>query len=128
MACAFSGGLCLFHISLLIAVFVLRYEFHEHEERIKIFVVYALCENFLTFYLFGVDKQRAIDGEWRISEMNLHICTLFGAAGAFLGMLWFHHKTSKKDFIEASVFLGVLCAGFYILLGLYMFKWSNKFD
>lgn len=53
--------------------------------------------------LMGMDKQRAIHHQWRISESTLMGVALCGGAlGVVLGMFLFHHKTNKPLF-----FLGV---------------------
>lgn len=55
--------------------------------------------NLFTFFLFGLDKRRAVCGKWRVSEKTLLIfCALFGAAGGWTGMKLFHHKTRKPRF------------------------------
>ena len=53
----------------------------------------------MVFTLYGVDKWKAKRQKWRISEMTLlGMAFVFGAAGAFVGMLLFHHKTRKWKF------------------------------
>lgn len=62
-------------------------------------LVYFLCLcSIITFVLFGLDKGRAINHRWRISECTLLIASLFGGIGGLLGMLLFHHKTRKWKF------------------------------
>lgn len=51
------------------------------------------------FFLYGIDKYRAIRGDWRISERRLLIFAIFGAPGALAGMLVFRHKIRKLKFI-----------------------------
>ena len=53
-----------------------------------------------TFILYGVDKNRAIRGKYRIKEGNLLFITLFfGALGGLLSMYLFRHKTQKWYFV-----------------------------
>lgn len=60
---------------------------------------YYLAINILTFILWGVDKQRAKSGQWRISERTLiTLACMGGAGGALSGMLGFRHKTRKPRF------------------------------
>lgn len=60
---------------------------------------YLLFINFITFFLFGYDKRKARKNEWRISEKTLLLLAAAGgAAGAWLGMYVFRHKTMKKKF------------------------------
>lgn len=55
--------------------------------------------NLLTFFLFGLDKRRAVREKWRVSEKTLLLfCALFGAAGGWVGMKLFRHKTRKPRF------------------------------
>lgn len=45
------------------------------------------------------DKMRAKKNGWRIPEANLFLLAFLGGAiGGFLGMLAFHHKTTKFYF------------------------------
>lgn len=59
----------------------------------------GLVMSVLSFSLMGVDKRRAQQGRWRISERTLLLCAgLFGALGGVLGMRCFHHKTRHNKF------------------------------
>ncbi|MEE3453120.1 DUF1294 domain-containing protein [Dialister sp.] len=61
--------------------------------------IYILIINILAFCLYGIDKWKAVRGAWRLSEMTLLLAAfLGGAAGAFLGMRIFHHKTRHWKF------------------------------
>lgn len=70
--------------------------------------------NIIVFALFGIDKQKAKRGKWRISERTLILCAfLMGAPGAGAGMSVFRHKTKKPLFricipLAVIVNLGVL--------------------
>lgn len=53
----------------------------------------------VTFLAFACDKWRASRSGWRIPESTLAILgALGGWPGGLLGMLMFHHKTSKWMF------------------------------
>ncbi len=52
----------------------------------------------VSFFLFGVDKRRAVRGEFRVRERTLLFSALLGGPGAFWGMRVFHHKTRKPLF------------------------------
>ena len=56
--------------------------------------MYLIAVNVLAFILYGLDKKRARNREWRISEKTLiGIAVIGGSIGAILGMHIFHHKT-----------------------------------
>ena len=63
-------------------------------------IVYILiCINVLTFLVYGIDKWKAKQGSWRISEATLlTLAVVGGSIGALLGMKVWHHKTMHKKF------------------------------
>ena len=63
-------------------------------------IVYILIViNVLTFVVYGIDKWKAKQGRWRISEGTLLILAIIGGSiGALLGMKVWHHKTKHKKF------------------------------
>lgn len=63
-------------------------------------MLYAiLVINIAAFLVYGVDKLKAVNGWWRIPEwVLLGLVAVGGAAGAYLGMLLFRHKTRKPLF------------------------------
>lgn len=55
--------------------------------------------NLWTFMLFGLDKIRAEEGTWRVSEGTLlGWAFLGGTIGAYTGHALFRHKTRKQPF------------------------------
>lgn len=73
-----------------------------------IWIVYLML-NVIAFSLFGLDKQRARRGLWRIRESVLLAVTwLMGGLGAWLGMRVFRHKTQKRAFVVSSSVATVL--------------------
>ena len=53
--------------------------------------------NVLTFLVYGIDKWKAKQGSWRISEATLLLLAVIGGSiGALLGMQVWHHKTMHK--------------------------------
>lgn len=71
-------------------------------------IVSLLALNLFTFFLYFLDKRRAIRRKWRIPEKILILATLsFGGLGAVLGMFCLRHKTRKIKFKIAG-FVGVL--------------------
>ena len=61
-------------------------------------IVYILiCINIVTFVVYGIDKWKAKQGSWRISEATLlSLAVIGGSIGALLGMKVWHHKTMHK--------------------------------
>ena len=60
---------------------------------------YLIVINILTFLVYGIDKWKAKQGSWRISEVSLLILAVIGGCiGALLGMKIWHHKTMHKKF------------------------------
>lgn len=60
---------------------------------------YLIVINILTFLVYGIDKWKAKQGSWRISEATLLILAVIGGSiGALLGMRVWHHKTMHKKF------------------------------
>ena len=61
--------------------------------------LYYLCVNIVAFILYGLDKKYAREGRWRIPEKTLlGIAMIGGAAGAWIGMQTFRHKTKHLSF------------------------------
>ena len=63
-------------------------------------IVYILiCINIVTFFVYGIDKFKAKQGSWRISEATLLTLAIIGGSiGALLGMQVWRHKTMHKKF------------------------------
>ena len=63
-------------------------------------ILYILIAiNVLTFLVYGIDKWKAKQGSWRISEATLLTLAIIGGSlGALLGMKMWHHKTMHKKF------------------------------
>ena len=63
------------------------------------FLYYLIAINIVTFLVYGIDKWKAKQGSWRISEAILLILAVIGGSiGALLGMKVWHHKTMHKKF------------------------------
>ena len=71
------------------------------------FIIYCLVFiNAAAFMLYGIDKHKAVKGKFRIPEATLlGVAFIGGAAGAFLGMQLFRHKTRKPKFLLVPLFL-----------------------
>ena len=65
----------------------------------RIIGIYYICVNIIAFILYGLDKKYAREGRWRIPEKTLlGIALIGGAAGAWIGMQTFRHKTKHMSF------------------------------
>ena len=69
-------------------------------ERMTQTIIYILiCINVVTFLVYGIDKWKAKQGSWRISEATLLLLAVIGGSiGALLGMQVWHHKTMHLKF------------------------------
>lgn len=64
-------------------------------------MIYVIAVNILALAMYGTDKSRSRKtGKRRISEAALlRVCFFGGAAGAFIGMQLFRHKTNHTKFV-----------------------------
>lgn len=63
----------------------------------KIWIVYGII-NGITFFIYGIDKLKAIGNKFRIPEKTLIGLAFIGPFGGLLGMYGFRHKTRKPKF------------------------------
>lgn len=62
-----------------------------------------------SFAAYGLDKTRAIKGEWRTSEARLHFVDIMGGViGGLVGQQYFRHKTSKLSFMRTTFTIAAL--------------------
>ena len=60
---------------------------------------YLIVITIVTFLVYGIDKWKAKQGSWRISEASLLILAVIGGSiSALFGMKVWHHKTMHKKF------------------------------
>ena len=74
----------------------------------------------IAFLAMGIDKARAQDRAWRVPEKTFYSLGLVGGAfGLVIGMIAFHHKTTKSSFVGIA----------YILAGLWLgiLLWAKSF-
>lgn len=78
--------------------------------------------NLWTFMLFGLDKIRAEEGSWRVSEGTLLLWAFLGGTiGAYTGRALFRHKTRKQPFSSSlhqtaifQIFAAALAGGWML--------------
>lgn len=86
-------------------------------------IMALLILNLWTFMLFGIDKIRAEEGSWRISEDTLLAWAIFGGTiGAYAGRAFFRHKTRKQPFSSnlhqtaiCQLFIAAFASGWFLL-------------
>lgn len=78
-------------------------------------IVLYLIANLCVFVLYGADKRRARNGDWRIPERILLVSALIGPFGAWAGMRVLRHKTKKILFYLVPVFLVLHIVGILYL-------------
>lgn len=77
-------------------------------------LAYLTVMSLIGFILMGMDKKRAIKGQWRIPERTLIIqAFLGGGLGTLIAMYAFRHKTKHIKFIflvplAALIYLAVI--------------------
>jgi uncharacterized membrane protein YsdA (DUF1294 family) len=88
---------------------------------------WLLTAGTIGFLAMGVDKARAVGGEWRIPEATLLAISLVGGSfGVAVGAVVFHHKTSKLGFLVLFLptvivwLLALQTVGFLDCLGTYL--------
>ncbi len=71
----------------------------------------------ISFVYMYIDKQKAIKGQWRISEKSFLILAVIGGSiGIFLGMRMFRHKTKHEAFkvgIPLLFLVQIILIGYY---------------
>lgn len=83
----------------------------------KNIIIYLCVINIVSFFLYGLDKQKAKRRKWRIPEATLlGVAFMGGSIGAFLGIQIFHHKTKKaKFYIGIPMILGMQIIGIIVI-------------
>lgn len=89
-------------------------------EFVYIYLIYLFIVNLIAFFIFGIDKLKAKRDSYRISEKTLiTICAVGGALGGLLGMMIFHHKTSKPKFVITVPLLVLIYGALTLWLMIY---------
>ena len=65
----------------------------------RIALGYPIGISLVAYWLYAVDKRRALAQQWRISESSLHLVELIGGwPGAFVAQRRLRHKCSKRSY------------------------------
>ena len=85
---------------------------------IIIAIIWLILINLIAFAAYGMDKRKAVKGQWRIPEATLIGLALAGGpVGAYGGMKVFHHKTKHAKFtIGVPVIMAAWIAAVIFLL------------
>lgn len=91
--------------------------------KMRIFLIYLVIINLISFILYGIDKRKAIKNKSRIREKTLFLFSFIGGCvGALFGMLFFRHKTKKIGFYVVNIFSLIIWIGIVIKVGGYLWK------
>ena len=83
-------------------------------------VIFIIAMNLIALLLYGIDKLKAKRHAYRIPEAVLvGVAYLFGAYGAFFGMVAFRHKTKHVKFLTLVPIAFLLETAFIVLSYLY---------
>lgn len=85
---------------------------------LKYYLIYLLIINIVAFFMYGIDKRKAVKHKWRVSEKNLIlVAALGGFVGAWLGMILFRHKTKHLKFkLGIPAITVIYIAGFVFVM------------
>ena len=62
-------------------------------------IIYLVIINVITFVVYGLDKRKAKEAEWRTRESTLlGLAAIGGSIGAWLAMKIWRHKTQHNQF------------------------------
>lgn len=72
------------------------------------YLIFLGVLSLITFILYAADKNKAENGEWRISEATLLAFSFFGGAiGGYIAMQLVRHKT-KRWYFHAVHIVGII--------------------
>ena len=94
----------------------MKMDFFLSEPR-RILYVWLLLMSLVLFFTMGADKRRAVKSLRRVPERRLFTLALLGgAAGGWLGMYAFRHKTKHGKFIFGFPLIALLQLGLCVYL------------
>ncbi len=83
----------------------------------KFFIIYLVIINLFGLFQMFSDKQKAINGEYRIPEKRLFLVAILGGSiGSILGMQLFRHKTQHATFVIGMPLILILQVALLIFL------------
>ena len=75
---------------------------------IYIVLIAFVAVNLINFFLYGIDKRKAIKEKRRISERTLLLWGVVAPFGGLAGMRCFRHKTKKFYFYLVNVLMCIV--------------------
>ena len=94
----------------------MKMDFFLSEPR-RILYVWLLLMSLVLFFTMGADKRRAVKSLRRVPERRLFTLALLGgAAGGWLGMYAFRHKTKHGKFIFGFPLIALVQLGLCVYL------------
>ena len=86
----------------------------------KFFYYYLTAINIYGFFIMYIDKEKAKEHKWRISEFHIFITALLlGSLGVWLGIYTFRHKTNHLKFVIGMPLI--------LLMQVFLFITSHSF-
>ncbi|WP_297637121.1 DUF1294 domain-containing protein [uncultured Clostridium sp.] len=83
----------------------------------KFIWAYIILINLIGLLTMFIDKRKAINHKWRISEAYLLAPSILGGGfGSWIGMYFFRHKTTRIKFnlgIPLIIFFQVVCIVYF---------------
>ncbi len=78
---------------------------------------YLCVINLMTFLVYGLDKWKAKNHKYRISEKTLiGLAVIWGSIGAWIGMQVFRHKTKHPKFVIGVPVIFVIQIGIVLAM------------
>jgi uncharacterized membrane protein YsdA (DUF1294 family) len=96
-----STGIILLSLMVLAGLLVLPImALHRRGLDLRWVAAYGLVLSVITYWTYARDKRRAQEGEWRVSEAQLHLLELLGGwPGAWIAQRRLRHKCSKGGYL-----------------------------
>ena len=88
------------------------------------YAAYLVLLSLITFIAYGMDKKKAIKGQYRTKEKTLLTLSFIGGAfGGYPAMLFFRHKTKGEHWYFTAVnLLGLAVHITLMILLIFVFK------
>lgn len=76
-------------------------------------IIAVIIWNIITFAMYGADKKKAKNKQWRTKESTLiAVAFIMGGIGAYAGMKYFRHKTKHIKFqilVPIAIIINIIC-------------------